>query len=488
MPTDNLLGPAPNPVAVNPPPETGTELEDLGPRRPSRRRIAIAIGLMLVAVAALWVWKVSTAGETYHFQFASLTRGVIESTVSATGTCNAVVTVQVGSQVSGNIKALYADFNTRVKAGQLVALIDPEIFQAKVKQAEAAWRHSVSAVENGRADTRKAEADLYSAKAAEVNQVAAIAKAKVAVSDAYAKLVRRQTMFVEKILSKEDLDTAQATYDQAIAELQSAEAQHDAAVHNIQSGESSVEAANKQVLMFQDEVELSLAELNQSRIDLAHTRITAPVDGTVVARRMDVGQTVAASFQAPTIFEIAQDLTKMQVDTNVAESDVGRLKLAQEASFTVDAYPGTIFKGQVVQIRKAPINVQNVITYDAVIEVDNPELKLFPGMTANVTILTQRSDNVLKLPNAALRFRPAESLLQAPASSGRQSGGNWGTVYLVDSNSKVRAVPVKQGLSDGNFTEMESGDLSQGQQVIVGMSPSTARPAPTAAPSMPRRF
>jgi HlyD family secretion protein len=318
-------------------------------------------------------------------------------------------------------------------------LIDPEIFQAKMKQAEAAWRHSQAALENAQADARRAQADLYSAKAAEVNQLAAIAKAKVAVADAKAKLARRETMFTNQILSQEDLDTARALNDQVAAELQAAEAQHDAAEHNVQSAEAGLQAATTQIAMFRDDVDLNQQALNQSRIDLAHTRITAPVDGTVVARRMDVGQTVAASFQAPTIFEIAQDLTRMQVDTNVAESDVGRLKVGQQATFTVDAYPGTIFRGKVIQIRKAPINVQNVITYDSVIEVANPELKLFPGMTANVTILTEVSGNALKLPNAALRFKPPESLLEGRPAGNKAASGNWGMVYVISAKSKLRA-------------------------------------------------
>ena len=459
------------------------------PSGPLRRRFlfsALVIGIL--AVAAVLAWRFANRSETPKFQFTQLQRGTIESTVSATGTCNAVVDVQVGSQVSGNIKALYADFNTRVKAGQLVALIDPEMFEAKVKQADAAWRNSQAAFENSRAAAQKAEADLSSARAAEVNQAAAIAKAKVAVSDANAKLTRRKEMFDGKIISKEDLDTAQATYEEAVADQQSAEAQHNAAEHNIQSAEAAVRAANTNVTMFQDEVELSLAELNQSRIDLAHTRITAPVDGTVVARRMDVGQTVAASFQAPTIFEIAQDLTKMQVDTNVAESDVGRLMLDQEATFTVDAYPSTVFKGRVAQIRKAPINVQNVITYDAVIEVGNPDLKLFPGMTANVTILTQRAENVLKVPNAALRFRPPESLIEGPTVS-KPAAGNASVVYIAAPNGKIRAVPATLGITDGNFTEIEAAGLSADQQVIVGVTASTPASTPAAAaPSIPRRF
>jgi HlyD family secretion protein len=456
----------------------------------SRRRLMITAAIIgIVAVAAMLTWRLANRGEAPKFHFTQLQRGTIESTVSATGTCNAVVDVQVGSQVSGNIKALYADFNTRVKAGQLVALIDPEMFEAKVKQADAAWRNSQAAFENARAAAQKAEADLSSARAAEVNQAAAIAKAKVAVSDANAKLARRKEMFAGKIISKEDLDTAQATYDEAIADQQAAEAQHDAAEHNIQSEEAAVRAANTNVTMFQDEVDLNLASLNQSRIDLAHTRITAPVDGTVVARRMDVGQTVAASFQAPTIFEIAQDLTKMQVDTNVAESDVGRLAVDQQATFTVDAYPATLFKGRVSQIRKAPINVQNVITYDAVIEVGNPDLKLFPGMTANVTILTQRAENVLRVPNAALRFRPPESLIEAASPVTRAQVGNAGVVYIAASNGKVRAIPVKLGITDGNFTEVEDGGLSANQQVIDGISTTAPASAPaSAAPSVPRRF
>jgi len=460
------------------------------PGRSRKRLVGVAVVVGIVAVAAVFAWRFANRTEAPKFQFAQIQRGAIESTVSATGACNAVVSVQVGSQVSGNIKALYADFNTRVKAGQLVALIDPEIFQSKVKQGEASWRHAQAALENSRADAQKAEADLSSARAAEVNQKAAIAKAKAALSDAGAKLARRKEMFAGKIISKEDLDTAQANYDQAVAELQAAEAQHDAAEHNIQSAEAAVRAARTNVTMFQDEVELNLASLNQSRIDLAHTRITAPVDGTVVARRMDVGQTVAASFQAPTIFEIAQDLTKMQVDTNIAESDVGRLAGEQPATFTVDAYPATVFKGRVAQIRKAPINVQNVITYDAVIEVGNPDLKLFPGMTANVTILTQRAENVLKVPNAALRFRPPDSLIEGPAAAGKSPAGNSATVYIAAPESKVKPVPVKLGITDGNFTEIiEAGGLSANQQVIVGIT--TSKPASTTAPagpSIPRRF
>jgi HlyD family secretion protein len=329
---------------------------------------AAAVLAILAAITAL-LWRFSQRQETPELQLASLTRGRIESTVSAAGACNAVVTVQVGSQVSGNIKALYADFNSQVKAGELVALIDPEILQARVKQAEASWKHAQAAVESASADYRRSEAVLEHSKAVEQSQLASITKARAAVTDAYSRFVRRQQLYEEKVVSKEDLDTAESVYKQATAELVSTEAQHHAAVQDVRSAEAAQFAANEQVRMAEAEVVAAEAALNQTNTDLAHTLITAPVDGTVVARRMDVGQTVAASFQAPTIFEIAQDLTRMQIDTNVAESDIGRLDLGQEATFTVDAYPGIPFKGKITQIRRAPINVQNVITYDAVIEV-----------------------------------------------------------------------------------------------------------------------
>jgi len=491
MPAKDILADEPlnlvEPPAQRPAPVA--EIEPEAPPRSSRKVLAAIAIVALVVFATALVWRYAFEAEAPTFQFVKAERGPIEATVSATGACNAVVTVQVGSQVSGNIKALYADFNTRVKAGQLVAEIDPEIFEAQVKQAEAALRNSVASVENAKASAAKADADLSSAKAAEVNQLAAIAKAKVAVADAKTKLARRKTMFEEAILDQEDLDTAQATQDEAVADQNSAEAQHDAALHNITSAEAALQAATKQVAMFQAEVELNQAALNQARINLNHTRITAPVDGTVVSRNMDVGQTVAASFQAPTIFLIAHDLTKMQVDTNVAESDVGRLKLGQTATFVVDAYPGVTFPGRVIQIREAPINVQNVITYDAVIEAHNPDLKLFPGMTANVTISTQRSEHALKVPNAALRFKPPESLLEQAGRPARAGAGNWAVVYLAGQKSKVRPVPVKIGITDGNYTEVEAGDLQEGQQVIVGIASPGSSPSQTGAtPPIPRGF
>jgi HlyD family secretion protein len=465
----------------------GSPIVEATPARIVRNRTWALLAVGLALITAVLVWRYQHTASSPVFQVARLERGTIESAISATGTCNAVVTVQVGSQVSGNIKALYADFNSRVKAGQLVALIDPELFQARVKQALANCQSSNAALENARANVSKADADRSSARAAEKNQVAAVAKAKVAVADAKAKLARRVEMFNNRIISKEDLDTAQAAYDQAVAELEAAEAQHDASIHSIEAGEAAYRASQTQFEVVQAQVRLNQAALDQARIDVAHTQITAPVDGIVVSRNMDVGQTVAASFQAPTIFLIAQDLTKMQVDTNVDEADVGRVKVGQQAKFNVDAYPGIVFQGLVKQVRKAPINVQNVITYDAVIEVANPDLKLFPGMTANVNILCDRRDNVLKLPNAALRFKPPETATAKPTTGGKPEGGTWRLVYIQGTNLKAQPVRVQLGISDGNFTEVQQGELQEGRQVIVG-SVSKAPAATSAPPSMTRRL
>ncbi len=469
------------------------EVDNTAPDHRHKLLYGAAAVCILAGVAALSVSRYQHAAAAPQFQVARIESGAIESKVSATGTLNAVVNVQVGSQVSGNIKALYADFNSVVKAGQLVALIDPEMFQAKVDQADASWQNSKASLENAKANEAKSVADLSSAKATEANWVAAIVKAKSAVTDAQTKLDRRKEMFKDEILDREDLDTAQDTYDQAVADLNAAEAEHAAAVNNVRSAEAAMKAAQTQVAMFDAQVKLNFAELKQARIDLDSTRILSPVDGTVVARQMDVGQTVAASFQAPQIFQIAQDLKKMQVDTNIDESDVGRLRVSQRATFTVDAYPGVVFSGPILQIRKAPINVQNVITYDAVIEANNPDLKLFPGMTANVSILTDKTDHALKVPNAALRFKPPEALLAADVRGAKMISDQAHTLYVIDTDGKLRPVRVRTGISDSTFTELLPNDVKEGDQVVIGVrtkaSAQSQASAPGAAtPSSMRRF
>jgi HlyD family secretion protein len=371
-----------------------------------------------------------------------------------------VVTVQVGSQVSGNIKTLYADFNTKVKKGQLIALIDPAIFQARVNQATANLDSARASLLNAQAVSHKIEADIQSAKAAVANMKAEIARAKVATRDAQVKFDRRQDLFRSKLIAQEDLDTAQTTYDSAVAAGQAAEAQYNAAVSNQRSQEAQLEVSKAQIETARAQVRQAEAALAQAQLDLDHTRIVAPVEGTVISRHMDEGQTVAASLQAPTIFEIAQDLAQMQVDTNVDEADIGRVQAGQRATFTVDAFPGTVFQASVQQIRQAPINTQNV--------------RLFPGMTANVRILTSSVTRALLAPNAAFRFRMPD----APASDSKSQKQ---TLHVLGKDGKVRVVRVTAGISNGSVTEIRDGGIQEGELVIVGLAGGGARTAPGAA-------
>ncbi|MCZ7625794.1 MAG: efflux RND transporter periplasmic adaptor subunit [Candidatus Methylomirabilis sp.] len=322
-------------------------------KTPSTQVLLVIAGL--VVLSGLGGWTYLSRQSRTEYRTVALERGTIESTVSATGNPNAVVTVQVGSQISGNIKALYADFNTKVRKGQLVARIDPEIFEAKVNQAKGNRENARAAVLNARAMLQKTEADIASAKASLEGAKANAAKAKVAVLDAQIKLKSRLNLFKEGGISAEERDSAQATYDSNIAALEAAKAQDQAAQFALRAAQAQHDVAVAQLAAAEAQVKQSEAALRQAQIDLDHTYIRAPVDGTVVSRNVDVGQTVAASLQAPTLFLIAQDLTKMQVDTNVDEADIGRVQLGQDATFTVDAFPGEIFKGRSFRFARRPL-------------------------------------------------------------------------------------------------------------------------------------
>jgi HlyD family secretion protein len=457
-----------------------------GSRRKRSRKWLAGIGAIVVLGAAAVAYYYYFGGAQHPvYLTAPVDRGDIDATISATGNCNAVVTVQVGSQVSGNISALYADFNTKVKQNQLVARIDPAMFQARVDQAKANLDGAKQAVITARATLTKSESDIANAEANVASQKANVVRAQSAVTLAKVENDRRVVMLQEKIISQEDADTAKAAYDQAVANLDAANAALTASESAVESAKAQRDVAQAQLDGAAETVKQDQAALDQAALDLEHTQIRAPVDGVVVSRNMDVGQTVAASFQAPTIFLIAQDLTKMQVDTNVDESDVGPVRVGQHANFTVDAYPGAIFRGAVTQIRQAPINVQNVITYDIVVGVSNQDLKLFPGMTANVKILTGRAENALRIPVAALRFRPASASAGArpksPAGTTKATQGLQ-TVYLLDEHGNPKAAQVKLGLSDGNFLEVLSG-LTEGQRVVTGTASKAA--SSSAAPSAP---
>jgi HlyD family secretion protein len=390
------------------------------PPPPRRRttRIVVAIAVALAAAAAYGRYRSDAGGVAAAYVTAAVDRGPIEQTVSATGTVNPVKTVQVGTYVSGPILAIDVDFNSPVKQGQRVAKIDPAPFAVKVRQAEAN-------VANARARVEKSRADL--------------ALKKLLVE-------RTRSLLGQKLVAQNDFDTAKSNHDQAVAQLALDEA-------SLAQAQASLEA---------------------EQVNLGYTDILSPVDGVVVSRNVDVGQTVAASFQTPTLFLIAEDLTKMQVNTNVSESDVGRLEDGQAASFTVDAYPGTTFRGTVAQVRNAPLTVQNVVTYDVVIGVDNAELELKPGMTANVSITTARRDDVLRVPARALRFHPDGTEPKA-----RRAGS---TVYVVDAGDALRPVEVKTGIQDAQHAEVVSGDVAVGERVATGIRRDTAAGPP---PSLP---
>ena len=395
------------------------------------------------------------------------------------------MTVQVGTQVSGTIQQLLADFNSPVKKGMLIARIDPAIFEAKVKQAQADLESTKASVLNQRAAVARAQADLANARANVVRQ-------EVAVRDAKIKRDSRVRLFQEGGIAQEDRDSAQATYDSAVAQLEAAQA-------SVRAAQAALEVAEAQLTSAQAQVRQKQAAVDQAEVDLRNTFIRAPVDGIVVSRNVDVGQTVAASLQAPTLFLIAQDLTKMQVDTNVDEADIGRVALAQEASFTVDSYPGQTFRGRVTQIRQAPQVVQNVVTYNTVVAVANPDLKLKPGMTANVKLLVARRENALLVPNAAFRVRldgvsRGSGGSRATAAAGQGSGGPGGgspasaavpragagrgsearqgnaprqRLYVLADGKPVERY-VTTGLSDGQRTEILDG-LNEGDAVVLGL-------------------
>ena len=444
------------------------------PRR-SWTQWGLIAGVVIALAAGVELWRMHSA-NAISYDTVPVERGPVQASVTATGTLNAVVDVQVGSQVSGNIKALYADFNTKVTKGQLVALIDPQVFQTQVDQASAALDSVHSAALTAAAQVQKSNSDLAGTMASEKSVESVLAKDKANALNAKNQYERQDTLFKDGIISRTDHDLAQATVDAAEAQVAADQSQIEAAKQTIQSAQAQVRVTQDQLGSAQAQERQSRASLEQAKVNLEHTRITAPVDGTVIARRMDVGQTVAASFAAPTIFEIAQDLTKMQVDTNVDESDIGNISDSQKATFTVDAYPGTTFRGQVMDVRKAPISAQNVVTYDVVISVANPDLKLFPGMTANARILTLKLDNALKVPNAVLRNHPSAAMLTQlnlpPVLANKQQA------YVVR-GGKLQAVPVTFGLSDGKYTAVTEGNLHEGDQVVARFT--TAASAPTAS-------
>jgi HlyD family secretion protein len=425
-----------------------------------KRIFALVAAMLVLAGTGYGFWRWGSRPKESAYVTMPVQRGNVTQVVSSTGTLQAVITVLVGSQISGTIDKLFADFNTKVKAGEVVAQLNQDKFKAAVDQA--------------RANLLAAESNL--------------AKAKVSVVDAQRTLERNRELRKRDLMPQSELDTAQTAYDAALAQVE---------VNKAQSAQAQ-------------------AGLNQATVDLNNTVIRSPVDGIVISRNVDVGQTVAASLQAPTLFTIANDLAKMEVHTNVDEADVGNVTEGQEVSFTVDAFPARRFKGRVHQVRNAPTVVQNVVTYDAVVRIDNKEQLLKPGMTANVQFLVNRREDVLTIPNMAIRFKPpeqkdeAQELLRreqtraAPTIGARKTsrspggGGGGGarggrriTLYVL-SAGKAEPVEVQLGITDGSKTEVGDGELKENDPVIIGLT-SAGTQSQTGVvnpfqPSQPRGF
>ncbi len=456
-------------------------------------------------------WTIGTRQATTYYT-AKVDKGDISQVVQATGTINAVTTVQVGSQVSGTIAQLFADFNSRVHKDQVIAQIDPAIFRAQLQQANAD-------LANARANVKGLEAQIETQRAELLGSNASVAKAQAQLNDAQVTLQRTKQLFVEGIVAAAQRDTAQSNYDSAVASLKLAEAQDEQSKARLNSTIAQRDQAVAQVAQRQATAELA-------RVNLDHTTIRAPIDGTVIARNVDVGQTVAASLQAPTLFVLAQDLTKMLVYAKTDEADVGKIQVGATASFRVDSFPRENFQGRVQQVRMNASTIQNVVTYDTIVEFDNPEQKLFPGMTAYVNIPVAWDNNVVKIPNGALRYRPdiadderkalfaKYGLPEAPSASGRLGaagasggkgsrgsgapGGNagggpptggstrddWGIVWKLLPNKTLQPMRVRLGVTDFTFTAMKEGELKPGDDLVISQA---SKNAPTQQPGGPQR-
>jgi HlyD family secretion protein len=421
------------------------------------------IGVLLAAIGLLTAFSYESKKTPQYFT-EKVQKGDIQNVVQATGTINAVTTVQVGSQVSGTIQTLFADFNSHVKKNQVIAQIDSSLFQGALLQAKA--------------DLADAQANLVAAKANLDKAAAAAAQAKLDFN-------RYTTLAQEGVVPAQQLDTARATS---------------------QSADAAVGAAKAQVTQAGAQVQQKSAAVTVAQTNLGHSTIRSPIDGTVIARSVDVGQTVAASLQAPTLFTIAQDLTKMQVYVSTDESDVGTVQAGQDVTFKVDAFPKDSFKGKVSAVRLNATTVQNVVTYTTVVDFDNPDMKLFPGMTAYVTVPVATATDVVKVPNGALRFTPdltADQISALYQKAGINAGGagrkggkgsqqsgqqaslaSMAVVWKLNADKSVEPVQIKLGITDHTTTEVAQvvkGSLNPQDQVVTGSAAANKTAAATSA-------
>jgi HlyD family secretion protein len=388
-------------------------------------KIKIGAGILVAIIIIGAIIYFSKSGKSQEkYETALIDRGDITEKITATGTINPVNSVKVGSQVSGRIVKILADYNSLVKKGQVVAQLETDIYQSKVEQADANYKMSQ----------------------------AQVLEAKATLVDAESNFRRAKKLSTDQVLSERDLEIAETKYTAAQAAYSAALARE----------------------------EQSKALLNSAKVDLSHTTIYSPVDGIVISRNCDVGQTVVATFQTPDLFLIAEDLTKMRVDAYVDEADIGKVSVGQEVQFTVDSYPDKVFNGTISQVRFAPKELQNVVSYATVIEVANPELMLRPGMTASISIIAAQKKDVLRVANAALRFKPDpedKDFSKTGASAANQEAAAEGEIkklqrlWIIDTVGKVKIVNFTTGIYDTHYTEIITGGVKEGQAVIVGYQP-----------------
>jgi HlyD family secretion protein len=541
----------------------------------NKKKLIIGGGIFAAVLLAGFYFG---GGDSSSAQYltARVERGNLRNTVTATGTLQAVTTVQVGSQASGTISALYADFNSVVKKGQVVAQLDPAVAKAQVdqananlQQARASLAQSKAAVTSSRAGISDAQAKSLAAKSTVQNNQAGVSasEANVAVlkaqqDDAMSLLKQQESLLKAGVVAQRDYDvamtaykTAEAKYNQAVAQLnQSKLSEQSSASAGVAQSQAAIDQSKAQLQQSQAQVEQNAAQVKQAeaalslaQVNLSHTTITSPIDGVVVSRDVNVGQTVAASLSAPTLFTIANDLTQMQVIANIDQADIGLVEQAKSVKFSVDAFPGKDFDGKIQEMRLNPVNVQNVVTYNVVINVNNPEQTLKPGMTANLTITIDERNNVLKVPNSALRFRPQNATnnqsaggnaggagqgqggqgqgggqgrragqgggngQQGANAGGANAGNNGGgsngggdsnfapasapvlpgqtrVVWVLGQDGKPQARRIKVGLSDGASTEVVEGNLNEGDMVITGQTVSGSGAASSTQQNRPPGF
>ena len=470
----------------------------------TKRKALVAVGLVIVVMILLFSMRGPRTTMTQYFT-ASADTGPLRNVVNATGVIQTVVTVQVGSQVSGQVEELYADFNSVVKRGQLLAKLDARNFQAQVENALASVTAARARVRSAEADQKTQAANLLSARAN-------LEAARVTRDNTATLFQRASELSKSGVASRNDYDNAKANADSAVAKFEQAQA----AVAQVEAQSNASAAQLEQV---RAQLQQTEADLERAKLNLEYCNIYSPVDGVVISRNIDVGQTIAASLQSPTLFTIANDLTQMQVNANIDEADIGNISEQVDVRFTVDAYPNEIFRGNISEIRLNPQTVQNVVTYSVILSIANPEMKLKPGMTANITITVDQRLNVLKVPNAALRYTPPGVRREdvrsseipppivetdseetprhvrktAPPAVPLAPGQKWdpsrkikfaapkrvvqrpGVVFVLDAEQKPQPQKVLLGITDGSATEVISGEIKPGEAVIISDSTQTTQ-------------